>query len=136
MQADSAQQLTKQILWAMGLGILIGFGFQWLLGPSGDWQVDMGWTTFSAKGFFIDGWFHLGGKLFIALLKLLVVPLVFVSLVCGTCQLTDPSKLGRLGGKAIGFYLFTTAVAISLAICLVNVPILEANIQIWAPTMR
>jgi Na+/H+-dicarboxylate symporter len=36
--------------------------------------------------------------------------------VCGTCSLSDPSKLGRLGGKTISFYLFTTAIALTIAI--------------------
>ncbi|WKE67457.1 dicarboxylate/amino acid:cation symporter [Gallaecimonas kandeliae] len=62
--------------------------------------------------------FQIGGKLFVASLKMLVVPLVFVSLVCGTCSLSDPTKLGRLGVKAIGLYLITTALAITLAITL------------------
>ena len=49
---------------------------------------------------------------------MLVVPLVFISLVCGSCSLSDPKKLGRLGGKSIGLYLITTAVAITVAITL------------------
>ena len=51
----------------------------------------------------------------IALLKMLVVPLVFVSLVCGAASLGDTGSVGRLGGKTIGLYLLTTAVAVSLA---------------------
>ena len=47
---------------------------------------------------------------------MLVVPLVFVSLVCGTCTLSDPSKLGRLGGKSVLLYIGTTALAITLAV--------------------
>jgi Na+/H+-dicarboxylate symporter len=56
------------------------------------------------------------GSIFIASLKMLVVPLVFVSLVCGTSSLSNPSKLGRLGGKSILLYVVTTAIAISLAV--------------------
>jgi Na+/H+-dicarboxylate symporter len=44
-----------------------------------------------------------------------VIPLVFVSLVCGTAALDDIRKLGRIGGKSLGLYLATTAIAISLA---------------------
>ncbi|KNC65595.1 sodium:dicarboxylate symporter, partial [Pseudoalteromonas rubra] len=47
-----------------------------------------------------------------------VVPLVFISLVVGTCSLSDPKKLGRLGGKSILLYLSTTAIAITVAISL------------------
>ncbi len=49
---------------------------------------------------------------------MLVVPLVFISLVVGTCSLSDPKKLGRLGGKSILLYLSTTAIAITVAISL------------------
>lgn len=72
------------------------------------------------KGFIFNwlqnGIFYVIGKIFIASLKLLVVPLVFVSLVCGTASLDDISKLGRVGGKTLLLYLFTTAVAITLAL--------------------
>jgi Na+/H+-dicarboxylate symporter len=64
----------------------------------------------------IGGLFHVGGKVFLAALKLLVVPLVFVSLVCGTASLDDIAKLGRVGGKTLGLYLFTTALAITIAV--------------------
>ncbi len=47
---------------------------------------------------------------------MLVVPLVFVSLVCGTSSLKDLSTLGRMGGKTLGLYVGTTAVAITLAL--------------------
>ena len=63
----------------------------------------------------------MGGKIFIASLKMLVVPLVFVSLVCGTSSLKDIATLGRLGGKTVLFYLATTAMAITLALFLANV---------------
>jgi Na+/H+-dicarboxylate symporter len=62
------------------------------------------------------GLFYVGGKIFVASLKVLVVPLVFISLVCGTCQLQGQSSLGRLSFKAIALYLMTTAIAISIAI--------------------
>jgi Na+/H+-dicarboxylate symporter len=62
------------------------------------------------------GLFYVGGQIFVASLKVLVVPLVFISLVCGTCQLQGQSSLGRLSLKAIGLYLLTTAIAISIAI--------------------
>ena len=63
-----------------------------------------------------QGILHVVGAIFINALKMLVVPLVFISLVCGTCSLSDPASLGRLGGKTIVFYMATTAIAISLAI--------------------
>jgi Na+/H+-dicarboxylate symporters len=61
------------------------------------------------------------GKIFITLLKMLIVPLVFSSLVVGTASLGDPRKLGRIGAKTIGLYLVTTAIAIVIGLVLGNV---------------
>ena len=56
------------------------------------------------------------GKIFLSLLKLLVVPLVFVSLVVGVSNLTSDKQLLSISSKAIGLYLFTTALAIVSAL--------------------
>ena len=60
--------------------------------------------------------FHGAGKIFINLLRAIVVPVVFVSLVCGTAALEDIRKLGSIGGKTLGLYLMTTAIAITIAL--------------------
>ncbi len=65
---------------------------------------------------FVDGIFYVVGTGFIRLMKMLVVPLVFCSLVCGASQIGDTSTLGKVGGKTIVFYLCTTALAVSVAI--------------------
>lgn len=72
---------------------------------------------------FIKDWvlnfgFNLVGKVFINAIKMMVVPLVFVSLVVGASSMGDIKKLGRVGGKIMGLYLLTTAAAITLAITL------------------
>lgn len=74
-----------------------------------------------AYSYFVDGIFNVGGKWFVNALKMLMVPLVLVSLVCGVCSLADPSKLGRLSLKSIGLYLLTTAIALTLALTLASV---------------
>ena len=68
--------------------------------------------------YLIEGLFHIVGAIFIASLKMLVVPIVFVSLVCGTCSLKDTAKLGRLGVKTLLLYLITTAFAVTVALLL------------------
>ncbi|NCN41822.1 dicarboxylate/amino acid:cation symporter, partial [bacterium] len=100
-QAHAPKNLTLKILIAMSTGILLGIIFNT--------------TSFNTDGFVMDV-LIVGGKIFIASLKLLVVPLVFVSLVCGTAALDDIKKLGRVGGWTLGLYLLTTAIAISLAL--------------------
>lgn len=109
--------LTVRIVMGMAAGILVGFFFQFfVLAGAEERQLSLLGMTIPLKALFVDGFFHVGGEIFIASLKMLVVPLVFVSLVCGTCSLSDTSKLGRLGGKSVGLYLITTAIAITLAI--------------------
>lgn len=108
--------LTARIVIGMVAGILVGFFFQWLLNGADERHLTLLGFSIPLKGLFVDGFFHVGGEIFIASLKMLVVPLVFVSLVCGTCSLSDTSTLGRLGAKSIGLYIITTALAITLAI--------------------
>jgi len=63
-----------------------------------------------------NGLFYVVGQLFILSLKMMVVPLVFVSLFCGTTALRDPAMLGSIGGRTLVFYLMTTAIALTIAI--------------------
>lgn len=97
--------LTSKILIGMGTGIVLGLILRNAF-PESD----------IVKDYITEGFLHVIGTIFISSLKMLVVPLVFISLVCGTCSLSEPSKLGRLGGKTLVFYLFTTAIALVVAI--------------------
>lgn len=117
---NKSLSLTSRILIGLILGLLVGSIFKWIIGDQDDVYISLGFFDLAIKGFFVDGLLTIGGAIFVASLKMLVVPLVFVSLVCGTCNLSDPSKLGRLGGKSIGLYLLTTAIAITIAISLAS----------------
>ena len=90
----------------MVVGILVGTALNYMTLP--DWM----------NNFFLGGLIEVGGRIFLSSLKLLVVPMVFVSLVCGAGSLDDLKKLGRLGSKTFGFYIATTALAIALALVL------------------
>lgn len=68
------------------------------------------------KTWILEGLLQVGGDIFIRSLKMLVVPLVFLSLIEGVTSLSDLSQLGRVGGKSLVFYMSTTAIAISLAL--------------------
>ncbi|MFT4940321.1 MAG: Na+/H+-dicarboxylate symporter [Paraglaciecola sp.] len=108
--------LTARIFIGMIAGIVIGGFLQLLFDDSGDFSFSVFGMQVSTYGLLVDGIFNVVGQIFINSLKMLVVPLVFVSLVCGINNLSEPSKLGRLGGKSIVLYIGTTAIAISLAI--------------------
>ena len=69
----------------------------------------------------VDGLFAMIGKMFINALKMLVVPLVVFSLICGVAGIGDISLLGRVGGLAFALYIATTAIAITLAIALATI---------------
>lgn len=94
----------------MGLGMVCGLGLNILA------------TFLSAEAVAtlhavtVDGVFKLLAHAFLALLQVLVVPLVFVSLACGTAALEDVHKLGRIGMRTLLLYLATTAIAISCAL--------------------
>lgn len=67
--------------------------------------------------FLINGVFKVLGKGFLRAMQMLVVPLVFCSLICGSMAIGDSKKLGRVGVKTMIFYVLTTALAVSIAIC-------------------
>ena len=69
----------------------------------------------------INGLLYLVGQGFIRLMQMLVVPLVFCSLVCGSMSIGDIKKLGAVGIRTIAFYLVTTALAITLSLGIANV---------------
>jgi len=100
--------LTIRILIGMVAGLTLGMLVQ-LTGAGPDSLV---------RTLLVDGLLDAGGQIFIASLKLMVVPLVFVSLVCGAASLGGHGNMGRVGGKTVGLYLLTTGVAISIALLL------------------
>ncbi len=100
------QKLSNRILLAMGLGLLFGLVLNWT-GLAEHSGVD---------AFLISGLLSVVGEIFVRFLSMLVVPLVFVSLIAGVSALSDPKKLGRVRGKAVGLYMLTTGIAISLAL--------------------
>jgi Na+/H+-dicarboxylate symporter len=79
----------------------------------------------SAQGFglldFTQDWIKPFGDLFIRSLKMIAIPLIIFSLIDGVSNLTDVSRLSRIGGKTIGFYLFTTVIAVTIGLALVNI---------------
>ncbi|HSH08958.1 MAG TPA: cation:dicarboxylase symporter family transporter, partial [Oceanipulchritudo sp.] len=103
-------RLTIQILIGMGLGVLTGLGCNLFIGAFD------GTAGAVLMNYGVEGLFRLLGQGFLALLQVLVVPLVFVSLVCGTAALDDVRRLGRIGIRTVALYLLTTATAISIAI--------------------
>ena len=99
-KGDILMNLSTKILIGLGLGIIAGLE----LGAEG---VD-----------FAKTWIGPFGTIFMNMIKMIIVPLVFSSLVIGVCSLGDIKKIGRIGGKTMAYYLGTTAFAIVLGIFL------------------
>lgn len=108
MLAKSHNNLSFYILLSILFGILAGI-FLNILKP-------YKWETV----YYLREILDIGGKLFLNILKMLVVPVVFVSLICGTFNLNKAGHFGRTAGKTILLYLLTTAVAITLALSIAS----------------
>lgn len=78
-------------------------------------------SRFAPIGRTLITWTEWMGRLFLALIKMVVVPLVFFSLVVGVASLGDFRALGRLGGRTIGYFMLTTVVALVIGVTLANV---------------
>lgn len=105
--------LWKRILLALVLGVIVGM----IWGP--------GASTIS--------WL---GDLFVRLIRMVVVPLVFVTLVSGVVAMGDPAKLGSLGAKTLAVYMLTTlaAIVIGLVLAAVLQPGVGVDLSAAAPT--
>ena len=124
--------LTSKTLIALFLGTLFGILLSFL--PES-------WFT---QTVLIDGILKLLGTGFLNAIKLIVVPLVFVSIVYATASLDDLKKIGRIGSKTFLFYTLTTALAIILSLCIggilkpgvgVNLDLIKANEVVTSTTV-
>ena len=101
--------LTTKIFIALIAGAIFGVVLCYLV-PSGHVKDDI----------IVEGVLYVVGQGFIRLMKMLVVPLVFCSLVCGSMAIGDTKKLGTVGVRTLLFYLVTTALAITVALSIGN----------------
>ncbi len=102
--------LTTMIFIALLAGVILGVILCYFV-PDGTIKNDI----------IIEGILYVIGQGFIRLMKMLVVPLVFCSLVCGSMAIGDTKKLGTVGARTLIFYLATTAMAVTVAIAVGNV---------------
>lgn len=95
--------LWKRVLVALVLGLGVGIALRYGMGPE-------------ESGAFAKVWIGWLGELFLRMIKMMIIPLVFFTLVSGVIAMGDPKKLGSLGGRAMGMYLGTTAVAVTIGL--------------------
>ncbi len=101
-------RLTAFILAGMVLGVVTGFVANLLVG--GDKAL--------AKD--VAGYFHLLADVFLHLIKMIIAPLVFSTLVAGIAHMGDSAALGRIGGRALGWFIIASLISLSLGLVLVN----------------
>lgn len=102
--------LGNWILIGMILGFIVGLILNF-------WVKD----PFIKDIVLIDNVFYIGGTVFIKLMKMLVVPLVFCSIVVGVASISDIRKICKIGGTTILIYLLTTALAITIALLIAGI---------------
>lgn len=105
MKEKKKMGLSTKIFIALLLGAIFGLSINFFL-PSGVLRDEI----------LINGILYIVGNGFIRLMQMLVIPLVMCSLICGTMSIGDTKTLGKVGVKTLGFYVFTTAIAITLAL--------------------
>ena len=102
--------LTSIIFISLILGLLVGLFLHYYV-PA----------CYVRDEVLVGGVFHVVGNGFIRGMRMLVVPLVFCSIVCGTMGIGDTSKMGKVGVTAISFYVVTTMLAVTVALTVANV---------------
>ena len=95
---------TKKIIIAMILGIILGI------------FLNVTDITEATYGKYVTILFNIVSDLFLSSLKLIIIPLIFFSIVCGIVSLSDDVSISRLGIKTISLYVLTTVIAISLGL--------------------
>ena len=101
--------LTTQVFIGLFAGLILGIFLCYVV-PDSHIKTDI----------IVEGILYVIGQGFIRLMKMLVVPLVFCSIVCGSMSIGDTKKLGAVGVRTLIFYLTTTALAVTVALSVGN----------------
>ncbi len=108
-----AKRLTYYILAGLVLGILVGWGINAGVGDDTPAQQEQLKT--------IAGYFSILTTIFLHLIKMIIAPLVFSTLVVGIAHMGDSAALGRVGAKAVGWFVAASLVSLSLGLLLVTI---------------
>ncbi|MFP5435725.1 MAG: dicarboxylate/amino acid:cation symporter, partial [Alphaproteobacteria bacterium] len=101
-------RLTAFILTGMVLGVIVGFAANLWVG--GD-------ETLAKQ---VAGYFHLLADIFLHLIKMIIAPLVFSTLVAGIAHMGDSAALGRIGGRALAWFVIASLISLTLGLVFVN----------------
>ncbi len=101
------------LIWKISIGFIVGIILGFIIGPMASESKIVGGVVLPSLDVI--------GKIFLAMLKMLIVPLVFSSIIMGAASIGDPKVLGRIGIKTVALYLSTTVVAIIFGLILGNI---------------
>ena len=93
-----------KIMIGMGLGIIAGILCNLILNPE------------TVQNFFLIRLFDIGGNLFLNLFKMIVIPVVLISMILGVVSMNNPELLGRIGGKTLFWFASTTLISSAMGI--------------------
>ena len=115
MSATEKKGKGLDLQWKILIGIVLGIALGLAI------NVMYGAGVTSGPVYAIKTIFKYGGDIFIRLLRMLIIPLVFASIYMAIVNLGDVRALGKLGGKTVGFYFLTTALAVAAGLLVVNI---------------
>ncbi|MEO7466764.1 MAG: dicarboxylate/amino acid:cation symporter, partial [Sphingobium limneticum] len=101
-------RLTAFILIGMVLGVITGFVANQMIGGDATLAKD------------VAGYFHLLADIFLHLIKMIIAPLVFSTLVAGIAHMGDSAALGRIGGRALAWFIIASLISLTLGLIFVN----------------
>ncbi|WP_294192678.1 dicarboxylate/amino acid:cation symporter, partial [uncultured Sphingomonas sp.] len=120
-----AKRLTLYIMIGLVAGLIVGLGLNtWL---------DDGTPASAARLTELAGYFSILTSLFLRLIKMIIAPLVFATLVSGIAQMGDTKALGRIGGRALGWFICASLVSLGLGLIMVNLFQPGVNINLTLP---
>lgn len=105
------QKLWAKILFGMTAGIAVGF----VISPEGLGLWDKDWA------FAVGEWLALPGVMFLGLIQMVIIPLIVCSIILGIAESGDLAFLKKLGLRIIPYFIITTAVSITIGLCIVNI---------------
>lgn len=108
MEKSNARRLTHFILFGMISGVVTGAVLHHMIGAN------------SARAEEVAGYFHLLADVFLHLIKMIIAPLVFATLVTGIAHMGDSAALGRIGGRALAWFIIASLISLSLGLIFVN----------------
>ncbi|MEO8722306.1 MAG: dicarboxylate/amino acid:cation symporter [Sphingobium sp.] len=108
MAQGKTRRLTHFILLGMILGVIVGAVLHQAIGAD------------NARAEDVAGYFHLLADVFLHLIKMIIAPLVFATLVTGIAHMGDSAALGRIGGRALAWFIIASLISLSLGLIFVN----------------